>query len=353
MVRQNSEDAVTSMVLFVVAIGIVMVSIFAVFQATLNVAPEHAVEEAEQINYQSEANSLLDILMQSPGILDSGASWDEAGSPSADDLVRIGLLDPSTGNLQLEKLNNLRQAPYAADGTDGLANYEEVRIALGLEEKGLDFHIRTKPTLKPMEHLLQDPMFREPNLKIAYIGSIRDDTGSGPTINEGLTISNFVCSAAPTGSPSWRFEVDILNGGIVPTQFLVVMDIDGGQQIQRQDQTGLVAAGDTTTVAVDVENIAGFTCDAFTVADIDVVGPSQMLDSLSLTNPTRSLSKTWDLAIMATTMSEMPCRLTSEPGRTRPILWCTAMGMLFQPTPHNENLLCLVRCCRLVNTQPT
>lgn len=282
---KGSDDAVSSTFAFIIAVGIMLGSVGAVYTATQGIASQGVLRETEQVNLQSEAAALKQIILDSPGIITGGGAWDEAGSPSADDLVRLGLLEPDGSGVQLAKLQNLRLAPYAADSSDGYANYDEVRTALGLHDKGLDFHIRTTPTLQSLEDILNDPGLRDPNLKVTYIGNVDSVSTGGAAIDEGLIVNDFVCTASPTDGPSWRISVDITNGGTTTTQFFVVFEIDGGNTLTRQDQTGLVAPGATTTVHVDVENILGFTCDPSTTIDVDIVDPVQLLRSQTLTGP--------------------------------------------------------------------
>lgn len=283
--RSRSEDAVSSTFAFIIAVGIMLTSVAAVYTATSGIASRGIIQETEQVNLQSEAAALKQILLDNPGILLNGSAWDEAGTPSADDLVRLGLLEPDGAGIQLEKLRNLRLAPYAADPADGYANYNEVRTALGLHDKALDFHIRATPTLISLERVLGDSSFRDPNMKVTYIGDVDGVTTGGGGVDDGLIVDDLRCEASPTGSPSWRISADITNGGLLPTQFIAVFDIDGGTQVTRQDQSFRVLAGQTTPLSVDVENVDGFTCDDATTVELDVLDPVQLLRSTTLASP--------------------------------------------------------------------
>jgi hypothetical protein len=187
-------------------------------------------------------------------------------------------------------------APYAANATDGLVNYEEVAGALGLTSKGLDFHIRAKPTLRSLDSIQENPELRESNLKITYIANVNGTTAGSESIDEGLIVDNFQCAAADHGGPSWTFSANITNNGTATTQFLTVWDIDGGSSLTRQDASRIVAPGDVETVAVDVENLDGFTCDSATTVALDIVDPIQLLRSETLAAPLVTTAATASIA---------------------------------------------------------
>ena len=224
-----------------------MTAVGAVYVATTDIVTPGTVQETEQINLQSEAEWLMQILLDSPGVVNSGAAWDET-SPSADDLTRIGLLAPDGRGLQVEKLHNLRLAPLATDASDGYANYDEARTMLGLDDQGLGFHVRASPTLPALQRILDNPELRDGHLKVTYIGDVDGITGGGGNAGEGVDVDNFRCDASPNGDASWRFSVDVTNGGLATTQFFAVIDIDGGGVMARQNQGDLVLAGSTETL---------------------------------------------------------------------------------------------------------
>lgn len=288
-VVRSSDEGVSSTFAFIVAVGIMLGSVAVVYQATGDVASQGVLRETEQVNLQSEAAALKGILIDSPGVVAGGGAWDQSTNTS-DTIERLGLLSPDGAGIQMEKLRNLRLAPFEADPTDGYANYEEVKTALGLDDKGLDFHIRAKPNLKSVEDILNDPTLRDQHLKVTYIGSGEDvkknDDGDDVPIDEGLVIDNLRCEASPTGGPSYRFSVDITNGGTTPTQFLVVFKIDAGTKLTRQDQTGIVAPDATTTAYVDVEYVSGFSCNEETEVDLSVLDPVQQIHDVEIEGPT-------------------------------------------------------------------
>lgn len=280
----DGQDAVTTTYTFIIAIGIVMTAVGAVYVATTDIVDSGTVQETEQINLQSEAEWLKQILLESPGVVVSGGAWDES-TPSADDLTRLGLLAPDGRGLQVEKLHNLRLAPLATNPVDGYANYDEARTMLGLDDQGLGFHIRASPTLPALQRILDNPELRDGNLRVTYIGDVDGINGGGGGAGDGVDADNFACTASPTGDASWRFSVDVTNGGLSPTQFFVVMDVDGGTVLARQNQGNVVLAGATETITFDVANESGFTCDAATTADFDILDPSQLLTSVTLDSP--------------------------------------------------------------------
>jgi hypothetical protein len=117
-------------------------------------------DATEAASLHSRATSVLDLLMQSPGFaydLDDDVVFSEW--TVAPDLVappdgagpeaggRLGLLSSLDPGLSYDKFHNLQDAEFEADNSDGHVNYIEARRALGLDQYGLDFHIRAFPTL--------------------------------------------------------------------------------------------------------------------------------------------------------------------------------------------------------------
>lgn len=282
----SGQEAVTSTYAFVIAVGIMLTSVAAVYTATNDLAAPGTVEEVEQVNLQSEAAWLKDIIIGSPGIVNGGAPWDER-TLSADDLVRLGLLEPDGSGLQIEKMRNLRLAPRVANDTDGWANYEEVRTQLGLDDKNLDFHIRAKPTLQSAAEIAVNSALRDQQLKVTYIGNVSSEY-SGVAVDNGLSVTDFSCGPSPAGGPSYRYSINVTNGGQSDTQFFVVFDItNDGTTVTRQDQSGLVAKdGGWEVIHVDIENTDDVDCDADSTADVDILDPAQILRTESLSSPT-------------------------------------------------------------------
>lgn len=279
------EDAVSSTFAFVVAVGVMLSSVAVVYQATGDIASPGVLRETEQVNLQSEAAALKGILLNSPGVVTGGGAWDQT-EDTADTIERLGLLSPDGAGIQLEKLRNLRLAPFEANATDGYANYEEVKTALGLDDKGLDFHIRAKPTLKNVEEILDDPSLRDQQLKVTYIGNVSSKSSSGTSIDGNITVDDFTCEASPASTKSWRFSINVTNGGTTATQFFAVFDINnGGTVVTRQDQGTLLAAGDRGIIHVDVENTDEVDCTSSTTAEVDLLDPVQLLRTQTVSGP--------------------------------------------------------------------
>jgi hypothetical protein len=215
-----------------------------------------------------KARGLADLLLSSPGFSSGGLDWEPgnnwgAGASSADNLVRLGLMEDSQPNfLSFAKLQNLRRAPFAANPTDGYVNYPEAQGDLGLASSSLNFHIRAYPTLKSVAQILKTG-WRDPNLRLTYLGDVdvRHTYGNSPppaSPTEGMTVGTPTCAISPlnpAGSPQdYRLSVQVTNGGSTTTQFSAVFTYNlAATGAQSQDANGgVLAPGATTTLFVDV-----------------------------------------------------------------------------------------------------
>ncbi len=151
-----------------------MVATAVTFVAISDVTDRGVVEEINQVALRQEAENLKDVLLGTPGLAGTGEPWDEDGNGTADGIRRPGLLAPDGSGLQLNKLHNLRSAPFKQNVTDGLLNYEETATALGLTDKNLDFHVRSQPNLRSLDEVLQNPNLKENNLRVTYIGNVTE-----------------------------------------------------------------------------------------------------------------------------------------------------------------------------------
>ncbi len=235
-----------------------------------------------------KAGSLSNLLLESPGYAAGGEYWTPdndigVSSPNADGLRRLGLLDgTSSSALSFAKLQNLRRAPFGADGTDGYVNYEEAAENLGLAASNLDFHARAYPTLPDVATLLKTGT-RDPNLRITYIGDIdvSQSQGQAPPSDptDGLVVNTPVCTISPlttAGNPQdYRLSVDVTNGGSTTTQFTVLFEYQLGTAAAGSQTANsfLVAPAQVATIYVDVPAVSGRACSVGAEIEASVNDP--------------------------------------------------------------------------------
>lgn len=245
MAFRGDEAGASQVVVFIVA-GALFVGALG---GVLLVAQEQArvpagKEAADAAKLEVQAGGLIDLLF-TPGYTAGGVPWDpadlpDAGAPdlSAEGLGRPGLLDLD-GGVSYEKMQFLAQAPKAADGADGLVSYAEASRSLGLE--GMDFHVRTWPTLPDTVRLLEAGRRHDNDLGIVYVGSSVPDSGT-PNIRfcTMLLDTNGQPVTGTTLPPGTAFDLPMLaapagytSGGILdfdamPTPLLLNADILAG-----------------------------------------------------------------------------------------------------------------------------
>lgn len=295
LVRDDSAVAAPIAFLLAGALAIAAIGVIAVNTSELGSSTQTEASEAE--NLRGQAESMLDLLLLSPGYQGAGAQvWDSDDDldlvdqeleieAQADDVTRLGLLEAGGSRLDLLKFRNLKDSPFEA-ATDGYVNYEEARAQFGLDEQALDFHVRAYPTLPEVQEILEDGL-KDPNLRVTYIGNLDTEEASVDLIKAG----SGQCEKSGYGDKgtTWRFSVDVTNVGTSDTQFQVFFDIDGDgddkvEVSNRKDQTGLVLVGATETVWVDVAN-KDVSCSAGTKVTVSVYDPSKKLDEQTLAAP--------------------------------------------------------------------
>jgi len=231
---------------------------------------------------QREAVSLSTILLTSPGITLDGTDWIQEDDPTAPDrLHRLGLHHATPGDLNFSKFENLRLAPYTADGADGYVNYEEAVRSLGLDDAGLDFHIRASPTMKKIRDIL-DSGHKDPNMRVTYVGDWEKATGGGgPAPDEDLLVLGLQCHTSPASGSSYRFNVTLFNGGTGPTQFHIYWEIDfngdGTDEVSEAGLGWLVSPLTSQNMVLDVPAKSGRSCSSATRVDLEVWDPSSSL----------------------------------------------------------------------------
>lgn len=235
---------------------------------------------------QHKAHSLSDTLLSSPGYAADGGDWIDSDA-AVDSTARLGLRNATGEHLDYAKFDNLRLAPFAANGTDGHLNYPEAVESLGLEDLDLGFHLRAFPTLRSVQEILRTGL-RDQHMRVTYIADYERAQGGGaPAPDTGLTVGSLTCVVSPADARSLRFAVTVTNGGITSTQFHVNfgIDFDGGGT---EDVVGVTngfltvpAPGTPTsdTIHLDVPALAGRSCTSATRVDLEVWDVSTKLRS--------------------------------------------------------------------------
>lgn len=299
----HTVAALMAGIIFVASIGVVLVQ-----------SGETGRGSEDEINAavsRQEAGNLADLLFGSPGLTADGEAWvvDEDHAADADGLTRLGLLAGSGNHLDFDKFDNLRLAPFAADDEDGYVNYPEAADALGLDEAGLDFHIRAYPSLPGIRAILEKG-YKDPNLALAYIGDIDAvDEASGPPTGLTVTSSSFACAPSDVDSSVLNLTAEVTNGGSSTTQFHYVFDLETSKGDARIENVGGVlppTSPDNREVAwADLADARGINCSHITDATLEVTDPSgTLLHQFVLGAPTATDSgapATQDLSIRTST----------------------------------------------------
>ncbi len=118
--------------------SLVALTVFLGFFGALIIATsEPSTSNVKDTQNRLEAERIADLLAGSPGV-----GWDTG----ADNLARLGLVDPATHQINLAHLEALRGASYQANANNGKVDYEEALASLGLPTDGsLGFHLRMTP----------------------------------------------------------------------------------------------------------------------------------------------------------------------------------------------------------------
>ncbi|MEA3203798.1 MAG: hypothetical protein QOI63_1477, partial [Thermoplasmata archaeon] len=292
----RDETAASGMLAFLIAGVIFVGSLGAILVASHSSGKGAAAAEAPVAAINNNARSLAELVLGSPGFSSTGTDWvsGEAAlgvgaSSQADGLKRLGLLDGPSHDptlLSYNKFENLRLAPLAA-ANDNYVNYPEAREALGLDEAGLNFHLRAYPTLPSVASILATG-HKDGNLRVAYIGHATESVPvvvGQPAANANLGATAPTCAVSPNPK-AYRFSTQITNGGTVPTQFVAVFAITfpNGLQHGENANTGVLAPnGGSETVWIDVPAYGGATCGANTSIHVDINDPAQKLLTLTHT----------------------------------------------------------------------
>lgn len=250
------DDAASNPLSFVVAgsliIGVIGVALF----ATEEIGGPATISSGEAANRESQAEGLLSLMVDAP--------------PST---ARLSLKQAGDPSLNLATFRDLQLTQFT-DDTTGLIAYQDAKT--GLDVSGMDFHIRSYPTLESARERLGNT--RDPHLNVAYIGHVETKfTGGDPVIE------NVACFTSTFDNDSVRYSITVRNTGTTPTQFYLVLDIDQGpgSDLTVRDQTGLILDGDPATVHMDIPSTAEASCKTVKEVDVTLYGTNKKLATAS------------------------------------------------------------------------
>lgn len=259
----------SSVVAFLVAGVLFMASVVAVLVTTRTGSDFDATGDApDAAASRIQASNLADLLLQSPGYsqglpFGQGVVVGYDGKiGNADELTRLGLLDPDAPEpfmMDFAKFQNLRLAPLAA-GNDDYVNYNETLRQLGLDGTGVNYHIRSYPSLKSTSEILANAGDRDDNLRVMYLANATAIHGqhdeSSPDPAAGLSVAAPTCEVSADAPKAFRINTRITNGAAgvqTPTQFEVIFDLDfaNGDSEYHKRNTFIIDDGDFADVFVD------------------------------------------------------------------------------------------------------
>lgn len=242
------QEAVTAPVALSIAMALFLSLFAAVSLTTDRVGDGDAAEASDAARLRAQAQNLLDLMLQSPGYSAGGADWvtPDVLDGREDGLIRLGLREAGGNSLSFDKFENLRLAPYEA-GSDDFVNYEEARAALGLDDAGLGFHVRAKPSLQSVQQVLSSGV-RDENMKVTYLAAT-DDSGEA----QYLTVSNLQCARDDTVSPpQLRVSLDVENEGLQDAQLNAFVTLSSFEDETTRSEwiNGPVVANDGVPVSL-------------------------------------------------------------------------------------------------------
>ncbi len=229
--RAAGDSAASAVITFLVS-GILYASIFA-FVVGYQVSLSRDSQDADHVEISSRARDALDLILSGAGITESGSTeWHE----DADNIARFGLSEPNRPNLvNYSKIEALRHASLEA-ATNGYADYEEVKDALGLD--GFDFHIRTYPVLISQSDANWAPY---KGLAPAYLASY-----GSPTASASLSLSQ-------TNKVGYHeISATITNGATASAIFRVsfLLEADGSTIAVDDQYTSILGASGSDTITM-------------------------------------------------------------------------------------------------------
>jgi hypothetical protein len=298
----------SSVVAFLVAGVLFMASVVAVLVTTRSGSDADATGDAtDNARFGIQSEGLANVLLSSPGYYHDAngdavvGDWTQGANPitgrtaNAENLDRLGVLEgvnKGQNMVNFTKFQNLRRAGYYS-ANNGYVDYQEAVETLGLDDEGLNFHVRAYPSLTDLKELLARGE-KDQNLRVTYLGhyDITYPTNTlnppEPTYNLGVTaptcaVSNDVTvtptNTPPQGNPTgyaqnYRLQTTVTNGGSTTTQFTALFEYKlGSYQGSRVAQSYLVAPGETTPIFVDIPARLGISCPVGSTISVKITEP--------------------------------------------------------------------------------
>ncbi|MHB8634175.1 MAG: hypothetical protein ACYDBQ_09455 [Thermoplasmatota archaeon] len=267
------HEAASGVVAFMVGMVVFIASVGAILLAANHAGSGHIGDPQQAAQTKTQAGSIADLVLGSPGHVANGTDWASSAAgvqvctgwaclDSADGVAtgRLGLGDasaPDSSYVSFKKLQNLRNAPLAANPTDGYVNYDEAAAALGVGA-GHGFHLRSFPTLDGVDQVLHSGI-RDPNLRVTYVGAISETAGAPPSNpGAGLGATQLTCTKSSYPN-AYHIATNVTNGGTTATLFEGVFSVTFSKGIfyGNDADTVLVQPGATAPLAVDVPAYEG------------------------------------------------------------------------------------------------
>lgn len=206
--RRMREDGLTPIIGFVIATVIFVVSFYYVVDTA--VKRQGDTSGADFAFYSNQAETMAGV------IFDRGSGWydgaactatgapntaafkpegvgavDAQGEPTGrfglgDEVCGASLTQPRTfNNLSFSKFANVYRAQYEKTANDRV-DYREARTSLGLDQRNVDFHLRSWPVLASVRQILASG-YKDPHMRPLYIGDYTSISGGGtPPYTKGV-----------------------------------------------------------------------------------------------------------------------------------------------------------------------
>jgi hypothetical protein len=238
---RTADRAMSSIIGFVVAIGLFTVTFYYLTQSTVNRDGDTSV--GDHANLDTKAAALAAAIgapgrgwysVETPCIgtgddrrLDPAFFDPDGVGRSADGTSgRFGIgeetclrdvSDPKAqNNVSYDKITNLYHAAHQSDGTNGYVDYLEAKDSLGLTEEALDFHLRSWPLLSSVREILARG-HRDVLARPLYVGDYVETSGVERSVQHSWSIVD--------ASDRVTVRLSITNNGTSATIFAVLFEI--------------------------------------------------------------------------------------------------------------------------------
>jgi hypothetical protein len=285
--KRNDEAASAASIGLIVAL-LVFSSGFYFLTATVREPQTSTVLIAEEKNFHTVAESLSAALLNSGEGWYSGAACTSAQRANTAALApeQMGTLATSrfglgeelcnkygasaqgVNNVSFTKLANIYEAQTDADPSNGRVDYQEARVSLGLDDKGLDFHLRTWLIPSSVQEIIATG-FKDQYLRPVYVGHYVEPTPRSVTHTAGFVnnADNLVLyvRVTNTGSQSTIFGVEYQ------------LPLDRGT-MEFTLHTPLLTTGQSHNVTVTIRKTSDWTWDSSAVALYTISDPYDSLN---------------------------------------------------------------------------